>query len=82
MAEPTKAAPFQHVDGGLTEQFKANVVDPSRPLMERVASAMTLIGARALLDRMNADSMALPDTAARPAALPAELPPPKEGGQS
>jgi hypothetical protein len=75
MAEQTKPEKFQHIDGGLTKQLQANVTDDSRPMMERMTSAMTLIGARALLEQINADGMALPDTASQPKALPTELPP-------
>jgi hypothetical protein len=66
---------FQHVDGGLTKQLQANVVDDKRPMMERAVSAMMLIGARALLEQINNDGLALPNTAPQPAPLNTELPP-------
>ena len=73
MAEQAPAK-FQHVDGGLTEQLQGNVVDGSRPMMERAVSAMMLIGARALLGQINNDGMSLPGTARQPDPLPSELP--------
>ena len=73
----TEQAPdkFQHVDGGLTKQLQANVTDDKRPMMERAVSAMMLIGARALLEQINSDGLALPNTAPQPKPLVTELSP-------
>jgi hypothetical protein len=75
MAEQSKPDKFQHIDGGLTRQLQENVTNTERPMMERAVSAMMLIGARALLEQINNDGLALPDTASQPKPLPAELPP-------
>jgi hypothetical protein len=66
---------FQQIDGGLTKQLQANVVDPARPMMERAVSAMMLIGARALVEQINNDGLALPGTAPSPKPLTTELAP-------
>lgn len=66
---------FQHIDGGLTKQLQANVVDDKRPMMERAVSAMMLIGARALVEQINNDGLALPGTAPQPKPLQTELAP-------
>lgn len=74
------AKPFQHVDGGLTEELQANIVDTSRPMTERLMAGVALIMARGLLDRANATGNLLPGSAPAPAALPNSLPPPKTPG--
>jgi len=35
MAEQQASEKFQHIDGGLTKQLQGNVVNDSRPMMER-----------------------------------------------
>jgi hypothetical protein len=75
MTEQKTPGKFQHIDGGLTKQLQENVVDDSRPMMERVMSAVTLVVSRGLLDQVNNDGLALPGTARRPDPLSSELPP-------
>jgi hypothetical protein len=77
MSENKKPAPFQHVDGGLREQLQQNIVDDSRPLMERMMSGIALLAARGLLDEANkSGGLALPGTAAAPPPLQSALPAP------
>jgi aspartyl/asparaginyl beta-hydroxylase (cupin superfamily) len=65
---------FEHIDGGLNKQLKANLVDNSRPMMERVMSGVALLVARGLLEQINQDGLALPDTAPSAKPLDTELP--------
>jgi hypothetical protein len=75
VAEQTnKPAAFKHVDGGLREDLLANVVDTSRPMMERMFSGVALMAARGLLDEANKNGMTLPGTAPQPAPVPNALP--------
>ena len=75
MAEQQASEKFQHIDGGLTKQLQGNVVNDSRPMMERVMSAVTLVVARGLIEQVNNDGLSLPGTARQPDPLPTELPP-------
>jgi hypothetical protein len=74
MAEQKAPEKFQHIDGGLTKQLQENVVNDSRPMLERVMSAVTLIVSRGLIEQVNNDGLSLPGTARQPDALPSELP--------
>ena len=74
--DTTKPKAFQHVDGGLTEQLQANVVDTSRPMLERMFAGVALMATRGLLDEANKTGHLLPGSAPAAKPLPTSLPAP------